>query len=294
MASTNSSTGSKRMKTIRLYLNYAGYCTAKASHAVKGDPPKDIHFKALFAVIQHPEKGYVIFDTGYSTNFYKSTRSFPNKIYAWITKVFIKEKEEIKNQLIAAGISPNDIEHIIVSHFHADHIGGLKDFPNARFYCSTKAANQALEISALTGFSKGILKTLIPNDFHLRAQYLEELPCQEIDPILGKVYDIFGDSSILAFHLPGHAAGQIGIKIQTEKRTYLMVADACWDQRAITQNKLPNPIVRLFFDSWKDYQESIQKLKAYQQQYPEALLIPSHCLDSYHSLIQPQLNFDVL
>ena len=34
---------------------------------------------------------------------------------------------------------------------------------------------------------------------------------------LGKGYDLFGDQSIIMFPLPGHAAGQHGALIQTEK-----------------------------------------------------------------------------
>ena len=49
-----------------------------------------------------------------------------------ITKVVIEDHQELKNQLQSFGIKTNDINHIIISHFHADHIGGLQDFPNAK------------------------------------------------------------------------------------------------------------------------------------------------------------------
>ena len=35
---------------------------------------------------------------------------------------------EIKNQLKSLGLETSDIKHIIISHFHADHIGGIKRF----------------------------------------------------------------------------------------------------------------------------------------------------------------------
>jgi len=282
------------MKPCKLSLNYAGYCTAKASHAVKGDAPTDIRFRALFGLIQHPELGWILFDTGYTRRFYEATRSFPNKIYALMTKVFIEEKHEIKAQLQQAGISPDEVQHIIVSHFHADHIGGLKDFPNAQYYCSRAAWQQVAGISATTAFSKGILKALIPDDFSERVRFVEDIAPQQTDDILGQVHDLFHDDSIQVFHVPGHAAGQIGIKMATGKQTYLLVADACWDKRAYEALALPHPIVKLFFHSWKDYKQSISTLKKYHEAHPDHRILPTHCVASTDAFVSDTLYLDAL
>jgi glyoxylase-like metal-dependent hydrolase (beta-lactamase superfamily II) len=282
------------MKICRLYLNCAGYCLAKASHAVKGDPTKDIRFRALFGLILHPDLGWVLFDTGYTRKFYRATRFFPNKLYAILTKVFVEEKDELQFQLQQAGILPDEVKHVIISHFHADHIGGLKDFKNARFYCSNMAWQQAKSVSNFLAFSKGLLKDLIPDDFAQRVSFIEESIVVINDDIFGKYYDIFGDHSILAFNMPGHAAGQVGIKLKTHKQTYMLVADACWDKRSYKHHALPSPIVKLFFDSWSDYKTSILKLKNYHELNPEHIIVPSHCYDSYQNLISNTIDLDVL
>lgn len=140
--------------TCKLYLNYAGYCLAKANHAVKGEIQRDIQFKALYGLIEHPVIGWILFDSGYTRRFYDATSNWPNKIYALATKVNVEEQDEIKYQLQKAGISPNEVNHIIISHFHADHIGGLRDFPNAKFYCSRSAWQQVLNISDFLHFQR--------------------------------------------------------------------------------------------------------------------------------------------
>ena len=282
------------MKACKLYLNYAGYCLAKASHAVKGDPAKDIQFKSLFGLIQHPDKGWILFDTGYTRRFYNATQFYPNKLYALITKVSVEEKDEVKMQLKQAGIEADDIRYIIISHFHADHIGGLKDFKNARFYCSRKAWQQVQHVSNLMAFSKGILKSLIPENFNERVNFIEDAVIRIDDPIFGEYIDIFGDQSLLAYHVPGHAAGQIGVKLKTEKQTYLLAADACWDKRAFTKLDMPSPIVKLFFDSWNDYIQSIQKLKKYHESFPDHLIIPSHCFETYKTMVSSTIDMHVL
>jgi glyoxylase-like metal-dependent hydrolase (beta-lactamase superfamily II) len=110
------------MKEVKLYLGYAGFCEAKESHSIRGEANRDIKFHALFGLIQHPEKGWILYDTGYTKRFYAYTKSYPNKLYAKLTKVFVTEEDEIKNQLKHFGIKPTDIKHIIITHFHADHV----------------------------------------------------------------------------------------------------------------------------------------------------------------------------
>ena len=87
------------MKAIKLYLNYAGHCFASAKHVVKGDKDEMIKFHALFALLHHSKKGWILFDTGYTSRFYESTKRYPNRIYANATKVVVTDTDEIKNQI---------------------------------------------------------------------------------------------------------------------------------------------------------------------------------------------------
>lgn len=279
---------------IKLALNYSGYCFAKAKHVVRGDKDKHIKFYALFGLLKHPLRGWILFDTGYTTRFYEATKTYPHKIYADATPVVISEEREIKTQLKLIGLKASDIKHIIISHFHADHIGGLKDFDNATFYCSKSAYKQQKEISNFFAFSKGILKALIPDDIGERVSFFEEFAAKKEDDIFGVKYDLFHDGSILVYPLPGHAAGQIGIEIETQKSKYFLVADSCWDKRAFKAAKLPNSIVRFFFHSWKDYKDSIEKISKYHQKYPEAIIVPTHCSKTTQALVSEKMNINVL
>lgn len=279
---------------VKLSLGYSGYCYSKASHVVRGDKNELIKFHALFALLQHPNFGWILFDTGYTTRFYDATKTYPNKIYADATKVVINEKNDLKTQLNSIGLQTSDIKHVIISHFHADHIGGLKDFNNAVLYCTKSAYEQVKNISNFFAFSKGILKDLIPNDFEERILFIEEYANEVEDSVFGVTYDLFNDGSIIVYQLPGHAAGQIGIEVETQKNKYFLVADACWDKRAYKENKLPNPIVRLFFDSWNDYIDSLDKICQYHQSFPEVIIVPTHCSKTTHKLVSNKLKLDAL
>lgn len=279
------------MKKVKLFLNYAGFCYAKESHAIKGGAPKAIKFQALFGLIEHPEKGWILYDTAYTTRFHEVTKNYPNKIYAQLTKVVIEPENEVKSQLRHFGIEADDIKHIIITHFHADHVAGLKDFKNATIYCSRVAFSQLKSISNFWAFSKGILKTLIPDDFDSRVQLIEEMAEKKPDSLFNRKYDLFGDDSIYLYELPGHAAGQIGVRVETEKQNYFLIADACWLKISYKELLLPPPIVKLFFDSWKDFKESLQKVHNFHLQHPEVVIVPTHCSESTDPLVSS--NYDI-
>jgi glyoxylase-like metal-dependent hydrolase (beta-lactamase superfamily II) len=282
------------MKKVKLYLNYAGYCVAKEKMAIRNGTGEIIKFHALWGLIKHPTQGFILFDTGYTDRFLSATKYFPSRIYYLATKVEIPKKEEIVNQLKAHQIAPDEIKHIVISHFHADHTGGLIDFPNATIYASSKALNYTLNLNKYSSFTKGVLKDLLPNDLKERTKCIDQICIRKQDEVFGVKYDLFGDESIYLVDLPGHAKGQLGMQLSTEKRNYFLVADAIWLKQSIEKKVLPNPIVRLFFDSWKDYKSTHEKIKIFHSRYPETLIVPTHCHQTTRDLVQPIINFDVL
>jgi len=256
---------------VSLSIRSSGHCLAYANHVVKGDPRKKIRFEATWAIIEHPSEGIILFDTGYTSRFHKATKKFPNSIYAKLTKVEVANEQEAKNQ-----INPDLVKHIIISHLHADHVGGILDFPNAIYWTSDECLKEFQNLPKWKGFSKGLLHDLFPNNWGNNCKKFKSFNTIE-HVILGIGYDIFGDNSIVMFPLPGHAAGQHGALIQTNNGPVFLVADAFWDIRAITNNLGPNPIVRLFFDDWKAYNETLKRLQAFHESNPEIPLLASHC-----------------
>lgn len=256
---------------VSLSIRSSGYCLAYANHVVKGDPRKKIRFEATWAIINHPIEGIILFDSGYTSRFHESTKKFPNSIYARLTKVKVTKEQEAKNQ-----VNPELVNHIIISHLHADHVGGLIDFPSAIYWTSEECIREFQSLPKWKGFSKGLLHDLFPENWVNNCRNFKSNKIIE-NEILGKGHDLFGDNSIVMFPLPGHAAGQHGALIQTENGPVFLVADAFWDIRAVSHNLGPNPIVRLFFDDWEAYNNTLNKLQIFHKRYPEIPLLASHC-----------------
>ena len=270
------------MTQVAWKVRNAGHCWAQAHHVMKGAPRKKIQFFATWVELRHPREGTILFDTGYTSRFHALTRSFPNSIYARMTAVEILQAEEAKSQ-----VDPAEVKHVLLSHLHADHVGGLRDFPDAQ--CWTSAGCKA-EFDALPkwrGFSKGLLHDLMPVDWLATSKSFESCPWVQ-HPQLGTGWDVFEDGSIVMFAFPGHAAGQHGALIQTEDEgPVLLVADAIWNIKALTEHLTPHPIVRLFFDDWKAYHETLSKLGAFRTVHPSVPILATHCPETYVRVVNP-------
>lgn len=262
---------------VKFQLKAAGYCIAGQHHALRGTARKDIRFYATFGIIQHPKLGVILFDTGYTSRFYEETKNFPTSIYARVTKVSLKPEEEAHRILLSQGIKPEEVRYIIISHFHSDHVGGLRDFPKAKFICAENAYLHYKKSQGVFAFRKGYLNNLLPDDFEERVEFIDWKNKGSQDPTLGEVVDYFGDGSIRFCRLEGHARGQIGAVLQTQTQEIFLVADACWMKQTYQKGHLPHPIVRTFFDSWSAFKASLRKVQNYHEAKPESLIIPCHC-----------------
>src|SRR4051812_36379372 len=123
------------------FLN-SGYCTVWDRLA--GGPSWGLaRFHAVFVYLHHPEHGGALIDTGYSEHFFQATERFPQRIYRWLTPVRLDRRLNAAGVLRSVGVSPDDVRHVFVSHFHGDHVPGLGLFPNAAFVYR-RAAHESL------------------------------------------------------------------------------------------------------------------------------------------------------
>jgi glyoxylase-like metal-dependent hydrolase (beta-lactamase superfamily II) len=126
--------------------------------------------------------------------------------------------------LKAEGIAPEEIDTVILTHGHPDHIGGNTDaqgkpaFPNARYvmwkdewdFWTSERAEQRL-------------------DEHVR-ELLLKFARENLPPIQGQV-DLFdGETEIVpgirAVAAPGHTPGHMGLEISSQGEQLLCMSDA--------------------------------------------------------------------
>ncbi|MEM9102635.1 MAG: MBL fold metallo-hydrolase [Pseudomonadota bacterium] len=257
-----------------------GHCWHPEAMILRNCSLKKMQFPAYVGLLQHPSKGFMLFDTGYAKRFIDETHFSPEIAYRWITPMQLGCKEHLISQLSSKGIAPSDIKYIFISHFHADHISGLLDFPDAKYLCSKLAYQDIIQRGRLSGLLKGYLKKLIPLDFHKRCIFIEELKKINLLPSLSPFidgYDIFRDGSLIAISLPGHAAGQYGLFCVDSEQGIFLVGDAAWTKDAYEKNIYPNPLAYLIMESRKRYIETLDNLSQLYASGHGIKIIPSHC-----------------
>ncbi len=240
-----------------------------------------VRFPAMFAVLEHPRHGVVLFDTGYSSRFFAATQPFPERMVRWAVPVTLGTGESAAAQLAAIGIAAADVTHVVVSHFHGDHISALADFPHARYVFLSAGLRRLQTGSRLRRACQGYLPRLLPDDFRARAIALDDRPSialgKEHAP-LPRGYDIFGDGALVAVPLPGHADGQLGLLAHGgEGRRLFFVADAAWLMSAILADQVPPRVSGLVHANAARYAETLHQLHLFHLRHPEVGLIPSHC-----------------
>jgi glyoxylase-like metal-dependent hydrolase (beta-lactamase superfamily II) len=272
------------MSTVKVSIFTAGYCTCPEHIALSGGRWSDIRFPAMFVMFEHERYGAMLYDTGYSYRFFDETRRLPNRLYRMLTPVTMREEQLAVNQLAARGVRPGDITRVFISHFHADHVAALGDFPNAQFVFLPQAYDAVKRLHGLGALKHAYLPGLIPDDFVERANplavsILKPLPAEFRPFSVG--FDLLGDESLLAVELPGHAVGQMGLIARGGDGTIdFFVADAAWLRRSVVENLPPHWIANLLFPDPRAYRATLAGMHTLHVNCPGVRIIPSHCAET--------------
>lgn len=266
-----------------------GHCAHPECFALHGGAWRTGVFPALVGLIRHPDAGAILFDTGYSEHFARATARFPECLYRWTTPVTLPERECLQPQLARYGIALHEVRYVFASHLHADHIAGLRDLPRAAIWCGGDALRAARNAGRLTRLRKATLLDLLPDDFDARHRAIEALPRAALPHgwrELGDGFDLFGDGSLRAVPLPGHARGHYGLLLRHEDdREYLLAGDATWRIDENGEAAASAWPTRLLADDWGAQRDTLMRLRrALRDSDDGRCVLPSHCAGSYARL----------
>jgi glyoxylase-like metal-dependent hydrolase (beta-lactamase superfamily II) len=260
---------------LSCFIIDTGYCEVWHHHVIQGGPRERIECHSIAALLRHSRYGWFLWDTGYSPRILDHTVSLPFRAYRWATPFRIDPQDSVVAQLTHFNLTPRDITKVIISHFHADHIAGLQDFPIAEYVCTSKAFDDVRHLGGWGALRHAFIPALLPSDFDARAITVSILGAPTVHG-LGPSYDLFGDASALLISLPGHAAGQLGLLVNTTRGILFFVADSCYLTRAIRERRDPSLLLRLVTDNWREAQMTLKKLNLFSQEFPGIIMIPSH------------------
>lgn len=170
----------------------------------------------------------VLFDTGYATGEWHT--GWRGAVYRRLLPPTVRDADDVAARLRADGVDPASVSHVVLSHLHPDHVGGVRRFPHATFVLSA-GHERTLSDPPLRA---GVLSGLFPSWFSGAERIVldDEAFCAvEIGGTALRAHDLLGDGSYLVVDLPGHADGHLGALIEGR---VLLAGDAAWGSDLIS------------------------------------------------------------
>jgi glyoxylase-like metal-dependent hydrolase (beta-lactamase superfamily II) len=236
------------------------------------------------AYLVETRKGLYLWDTGYAERFRSATSVGVFRLYAWVTPIYFSQQESLLAQLQHIGVRASDIDTLVLSHFHADHVAGMRDFPQARLLGSATGWDAVRKLRGFAAVQQAFVPDLIPTDVEARMQFIEGMPEIDLPSELApftRGWDITGDREFIVVNLPGHVRGHIGAFVQTDAGWTLLASDAAWVADNYAQLRGPSELTFLIQHDRRAYYDTLRKLNVLHHSGNAAIRITHDDVNDY-------------
>jgi N-acyl homoserine lactone hydrolase len=225
-------------------------------------------------LIRHPSAGAILVDTGLHPSIATDGKENFGGTSNRFGKPSLEAGEDVPAQLRARGLDPNEIPIVVMTHLHIDHTSAISEFPNSTFVVS-----EPEWVEATTGSGallKGYRRQHIDYAFEYRTVDFNRANVDSYASF-GRTFDLFGDGSVRLAFTPGHSAGHFSVVCRLAKRDFVIGGDAMYmlDQLLGKAALPPRP------EDAHNYRRSLQELKLFHSQFPDAVVTPGHDPDFY-------------
>ncbi len=215
---------------VRLYVLDLGSIVVDPSCAMAAQTDGGEYRIPVPAFLITHAAGNVLFDAGMDP----VTITDPDAIWGPLLDQItpeMSERDHILRQLEVIGLRPDDISHVILSHLHSDHAGGIRFFPNAEFIL------QRAELETAMPPALGLFYPEPYRDARMDGTLAD--PVRSVRLVEGDT-DLFGDGRIMMISTPGHVPGHQSLLVRLDRTgDVLITADACNDKGQLDNTVIP-------------------------------------------------------
>jgi N-acyl homoserine lactone hydrolase len=208
----------------RLSIILAGYEFIPLSVSYHGGGDLHWHAVPVCVYLLDTDLGPIMVEAGLDERKLRDTKLrakyFPQP--AGFPTPLVGPQHEIIPQLVTMGYVPEQVEHLILTHLHADHTGHTLSFPKATVYVQEKEYKASVDKTPAEGYIK--------SDY-CKVPY-ERLQFTHGDETLFPGVDLIFTPG----HTDGHQSALVTLK---DERKFLLVGDVVDDRTNMSNNILP-------------------------------------------------------
>ncbi|KAH7118602.1 beta-lactamase-like protein [Dactylonectria estremocensis] len=170
----------------------------------------------------------ILFDLGLRRNTKDYTLPIQNHLRS---RLPVQSLPDVQQSLLEGGLACREIDDVILSHVHWDHIGTPLDFAQARFLVGAGSLGVLRD-----GFNGHMSHSNFQHDL-FDGLNVTELPSPDGWQGTGglRMLDLAVDGAVYAVDSPGHLTGHIALLVRRGPRQWvLLIGDACHDGRLLT------------------------------------------------------------
>ena len=259
----------------RFWLFHCAYANVPRSLVIEDGGWAIIRLPFLCGVAQHSEHGPVLIDAPYCHEGPANLGTFMGSVMQRTTLVF-EEQWSVVPRIEQLGIRPADVSHILMTHLHYDHTGGMKTLAHAQFHVSRDEWIAAHEGPNWQAGLRGYLRS----DF---AALESRIVRHEDVPHLAdseRGIDLFDDGSVEMFFLPGHSPGHCGYRIHLDDGTSIFfIGDAVFTRSQLQGDDGLGLLPTQVASALGGVGVSRRALQRHLEVHPDDIVIPSHDLE---------------
>ncbi len=144
------------------------------------DSWKPRRFQAVFVSFVHPVHGLCLIDTGYGPATRIANRSLAGMLMSTLLPI---PRDQVFDEPNYPGsvhpFAPDDVRKVFISHFHADHIGGLSLFPKATLAYRDATLRSLRQASWASRLHHGFFPELLTTHLQTQSDVIEETSFQD-------------------------------------------------------------------------------------------------------------------
>jgi N-acyl homoserine lactone hydrolase len=182
-------------------------------------------------VIEHNE-GIIVVDTGetarvHDQGYHPSWHPF----YRRAVNFSVQPEEELGPQLRALGISARDVKHVVITHLHTDHAGGLAHVAGSRVWVAQGELERGQGIG---GRVQGYLPHRWPKWWQPEFIRFAQRPLGSFEQSMPLTTR--GDVSIVP--TPGHTPHHVSVVVESDDVSYFLAGDTSYNEALLLAGKV--------------------------------------------------------